>query len=198
MPVNHITTGNDTSHPTTAAMPKKTLKMIVPSPARMREIKSLHLLGEWIYAGNLWHINRYSASMAFFIGLFVAFMPIPGQMVLAALLAVLVRCNLPLSVGLVWITNPVTLPAIFFLSYKVGAMIIDVPLEHVEFELSFHWLNNGLGSIWKPFLLGCLICGLFFGSLGYFTISMLWRWRVVYHWRERKRKRAARKLNHPD
>jgi len=179
-------------------MPKKTLKMIVPSPARMREIKSLHLLGEWIYAGNLWHINRYSASMAFFIGLFVAFMPIPGQMVLAALLAVLVRCNLPLSVGLVWITNPVTLPAIFFLSYKVGAMIIDVPLEHVEFELSFHWLNNGLGSIWKPFLLGCLICGLFFGSLGYFTISMLWRWRVVYHWRVRKRKRAARKLNHPD
>ena len=67
----------------------------------MREIKSLHLLGDWIYASNLWHINRYSASMAFFVGLFVAFMPIPGQMVLAAVLAVLFGCNLPLSVGLV-------------------------------------------------------------------------------------------------
>lgn len=164
----------------------------------MREIKSLHLLGDWIYAGNLWHINRYSASMAFFIGLFVAFMPIPGQMVLSALLAVLVRCNLPLSVGLVWITNPVTIPAIFYLAYKVGAMVIDVPLQNVEFELSFYWATSGLLGIWKPFLLGCLICGLFFGSLGYFTISMLWRWRVVSRWRERKRKRAARKLNHPD
>ena len=178
-------------------MPKKTLKMMVPSPARVREIKSLSLLGDWIYAGNLWHINRYSASMAFFIGLFVAFMPIPGQMMLAALLAVLVRCNLPLSVGLVWITNPVTIPGIFFLSYKVGAMIIDVPVENIEFELSYYWLTNSLAAIWRPFLLGCLICGLFFGSLGYFAISMFWRWRVVYHWRERKRKRAASKLNPP-
>lgn len=164
----------------------------------MREVKSLRILGEWVYAGNLWHVNRYSASMAFFVGLFVAFMPIPGQMIAAALLAVLVRCNLPLSVGLVWITNPFTLPAIFFLAYKVGAMIINVPLENIEFELSFYWLSNSLGAIWKPFLIGCLICGLFFGSLGYFTISMLWRWRVVYHWRERKRIRAARKLNRPD
>jgi len=179
-------------------MPKKTLKRFIPSPARVREVKSLHLLGDWIYAGNLWHINRYSASMAFFIGLFVAFMPIPGQMVLAALLAVLTRCNLPLSVGLVWITNPLTMPGIFYLSYKVGAMIIDVPLQDIQFELSFHWLTNSLTTIWRPFLLGCLICGLFFGSMGYFTISMLWRWRVAYRWRERKHKRAAEKLNCPD
>jgi len=197
MPVNHTTTGNDTSHSTNALMPKKTLKMIVPSAARMREIKSLHLLGDWIYASNLWHINRYSASMAFFVGLFVAFMPIPGQMILAAVLAVLFGCNLPLSVGLVWITNPVTMPAIFFLAYKVGAMIIDVPLQAIEFEASFYWLSHHLEAIWKPFLLGCLICGLFFGCLSYFLISQLWRWRVAYHWHERKRRRAARKVNNP-
>ncbi len=73
----------------------------MPSAARMREFRSLHLLGDWIYETNLWHINRYSASMAFFVGLFSAFMPIPGQMVLAALLAMLLRCNLPISVCLV-------------------------------------------------------------------------------------------------
>ena len=44
--------------------------------------------------------------MAFFVGLFVAFMPIPGQTIAAAVLAVLLRCNLPLSVGLVFVTNP--------------------------------------------------------------------------------------------
>lgn len=173
-------------------MPKKTLKSIVPSPARVREIKALRVLGDWIYASNLWHINRYSASMAFFVGLFVAFMPVPGQMVVAALMAIWLGCNLPLSVGLVWITNPVTMPAIFFLSYKVGALIVDVPLKDVEFELSFYWLSNSLMLIWKPFLLGCLICGLFFGCLGYFVISQLWRWRVAYHWHERKRMRIQR------
>ncbi len=176
-------------------MPKKTLKLIVPHPTRIREIRSLRILGEWIYATNLWHINRYSASMAFFVGLFVAFMPVPGQMVLAALLAVLLGCNLPLSVGLVWITNPVTMPAIFFLAYKIGALLIDVPLQEVEFALSFHWLGNSLAKIWKPFLLGCVICGLFFGSLGYFTISMMWRWRVAHRWHQRKRQRLEARKN---
>ncbi|MCB1698218.1 MAG: DUF2062 domain-containing protein [Pseudomonadales bacterium] len=173
-------------------MPKKALKSLMPSAARIREIKSLHVLGDWIYATNLWHLNRYSASMAFFVGLFVAFMPIPGQMPVAALLALLLRCNLPISICLVWITNPLTMPALFFMAYQVGALIINVPLAPMAFELSFDWLGSQLAHIWQPFLLGCLICGLFFGCLGYFVVSLLWRWRVSVHWRERKRRRALR------
>ncbi len=176
-------------------MPKKTLKSLMPSAARVREIKSLHVLGDWIYETNLWHLNRYSASMAFFIGLFVAFIPIPLQMPIAALLALLLHCNLPISVCLVWITNPLTMPALFFMAYQVGALIINVPVTAVEFELSFYWLTTQLAYIWQPFLLGCMICGLFFGCLGYFVVSLLWRWRVSVHWRERKRKRADRLKN---
>lgn len=158
----------------------------------MREITSLRVLGDWVYATNLWHINRYSSAMAFFVGLFVAFIPIPGQMLAAAALAVLLRCNLPLSVCLVWITNPVTIPAIFYLCYRVGALIIEVPLQALEFELSFRWLTQELAAVWQPFLLGCLICGLFFGSMGYFVISMLWRLRVARLWRERRKIRLGR------
>ena len=176
-------------------MPKRTLKQLAPSAATLREIKLLRLMGEWIYEPNLWHVNRYSASMAFFVGLFVAFMPIPGQMVLAALLAVLLRCNLPLSVGLVWITNPVTIPAMFYLAYRVGALIIDVPVQALEFELNLGWLRNSIGAIWKPLFLGSFICGLFFGSLGFFIISMMWRWHVVTLWRQRKERRKKRR-NH--
>ena len=178
-------------------MPKKTLKLIAPSRTRIRNIRGLHLLGEWVYAPNLWHINRYSASMAFFTGLFVAFMPIPGQIILAAAMAVLLSCNLPLSVGLVFITNPLTMAPIFFMAYKVGALVIDVPVQDVEFELSFYWLGNSLAAIWKPFLLGCLICGLCAGSLGYFVVSMLWRWQVTRRWHERKKRRTAKSANDP-
>ncbi len=170
-------------------MPKKTLKSIVPSAARIRSIGALGILGDWIYAGNLWHINRYSSSMAFFVGLFVACMPVPGQMLIAASLAVLLKCNLPLSVGLVWLTNPVTMPAFYFTAYKVGALILEAPVERLNFELSFHWLTTSLTAVWRPFLLGCLICGLFFGSVGYFLISQLWRWRVSRLWRQRRRRR---------
>ncbi len=170
-------------------MPRKTLKQFAPSPARLREFRLLRLLGEWVFEPNLWHITRYSASMAFFVGLFVAFQPIPGQMVLAAILALLLRCNLPLSVGLVWITNPLTMPAIFYLAYKVGAMIINVPVKAVQFELSLAWIENSLESIWRPLVLGCLVCGTLFGSAGYFAINMLWRWRVASQWRRRARRR---------
>ncbi|MEH6582850.1 MAG: DUF2062 domain-containing protein [Halioglobus sp.] len=176
-------------------MPKSTLKQLAPSPAKLREFRILGIFGEWIYEPNLWHVNRYSASMAFFVGLFVAFMPIPGQMILAALLAVTLRCNLPLSVGLVWITNPLTMPAIFYLAYSVGALLIHEPMQPLEFELSISWLQESIGAIWKPLLLGCGLCGLFFGSVGFFVISMMWRWRVVSRWRSRRRARLAKKVH---
>lgn len=179
-------------------MPRNTLKSLLPSPTWLRRNGSLDVLGEWVYATNLWHLNRYSASMAFFVGLFAAFVPLPGQMLMAAAGAVLLRCNLPISVGLVWITNPVTFPAIFFLAYQVGALIIDVPVRDVEFSLSLEWFGHGTLRIWKPLLVGCLLCGLFFGSLGYFVVNVLWRLRVARLWRRRKRERATREGPGPD
>ena len=173
-------------------MPRNTLKSLLPSPAKLRRSGTLDVLGDWVYESNLWHINRYSASMAFFVGLFLAFIPVPGQMLLAALAAVVLRCNLPLSVGLVWLTNPLTVPAIFFLSYQVGALLIDVPVEDVQFELTMEWFSSGLAMVWKPLVVGCLLCGLFFGSLGYFIVNVLWRYRVARQWRKRKKARAQR------
>ncbi|MFK7830407.1 MAG: DUF2062 domain-containing protein [Congregibacter sp.] len=170
-------------------MPRKTLKSLLPSPAKLRGSGALGILGEWIYARNVWHINRYSASMAFFVGLFLAFVPVPGQMILAALGAVLLRCNLPLAVGLVWLTNPLTIPAIFFLAYQVGALIIDVPVRDVELAFTIDWFRSEMALIWRPVLAGCLLCGLFFGSLGYFVINVLWRVRVARQWKKRKRSR---------
>jgi uncharacterized protein (DUF2062 family) len=174
-------------------MPRNTLKSLLPSPARLRRSGALDVFGDWIYEGNLWHLNRYSASMAFFVGLFLAFVPVPGQMLLAAAAAVLLRCNLPLSVALVWITNPVTVPAIFWLAYQVGALLIDVPVREVEFAFTLEWFQDGLQRVWKPLVVGCLVCGLFFGSVGYFVINVLWRMRVVRQWRKRKHRRAARR-----
>jgi uncharacterized protein (DUF2062 family) len=173
-------------------MPRRLLKSFMPSPTRIREIKSLQALGDRIHEPNLWHLNRYSASMAFFVGLFVAFIPMPGQMPVAAAVAMLVRCNLPLAVCLVWLTNPVTMPPLSYMAYRVGALILDVPAGQMAFELSFDWLGSQLAGIWQPFLLGSLVCALFFGCLGYFVISMLWRWRVSVRWNARKRRRANR------
>lgn len=173
-------------------MPKKTLKQLAPSAERLRRWGALDPFGEGIYGSNLWHINRYSASMAFFVGPFVAFTPVPGQMLIAALAAIALRCNLPLSVGLVWITNPLTAPAVLFLAYSIGALALGLPpVTQLEFRADVLWLWREFGEVWKPFLLGCFVLGLATGSIGYFLINTLWRWRVRLQWRRRKARRAA-------
>jgi uncharacterized protein (DUF2062 family) len=178
-------------------MPKKTLKRFMPTPRRLREVRSLRFLGEWMYQPNLWHINRTSASRAFFVGLFLAFFPVPIQMVFAALAAVWVRCNLPIAVGLCWISNPLTIAPLFYFAYRVGAAVLGTDTQALEFHLTWEWINSSLAAVWQPFLLGCLICGFFFGSLGYFTIQTLWRWQAVQRWEARglRRRLALEKIS---
>ena len=95
-------------------MAKKTIQRFLPDPNKIRHHKSLKIFGRLLQDANLWHLNRRSARGAFAVGLFFAFIPVPFQMVLAAAGAILFRVNLPISVALVWLTNPLTMPPIFY------------------------------------------------------------------------------------
>lgn len=173
-------------------MLKKFLKRIMPDHGTIRNHKHLQIFGTLLHDPNLWHMNRRSVSGAFAVGLFFAFVPVPFQMVLAAAAAIPFRVNLPISVVLVWITNPLTMPPMFYATYKLGAWLLGVKPHHFTFELSFHWLANELGSIWQPFLLGCFVAGVATALLGYFAIRGVWRWHLVKAYQERKRKRQLR------
>ena len=108
-------------------MPKRIFRKYLPTPERIRQTKSLSFLGEVLSDPNLWHINRRSLAGAAFIGIFSGLLPIPLQMGLAALLAVRFHCNLPLSIMLVWISNPVTYVPIFYFTYRIGAWLLGMP-----------------------------------------------------------------------
>jgi len=60
----------------------------------------------------LWHLTRRSVSAAIGVGLFLSMVPLPGQMPLAAVLALRYRFNLPVVIAAVFVTNPLTMPAI--------------------------------------------------------------------------------------
>ena len=170
-------------------MPKKFIKRYMPDHEKIRSNKHLNkLFGKLLHDPNLLHLNRRSVSTAFFVGLFMSFVPLPSQMIMAAAVAILVRCNLPIAVGLVWISNPVTMPPIFYFAYRVGAWILNTPEHEFAFELSWEWLGSELNAIWEPFLLGCFICGVTFGALGYATIRLLWRLHIVNAIKERRKK----------
>ncbi len=173
-------------------MPKNFFKRYVPDHRRVREHKHLQVFGDLLHDPNLWHLNRRSVSGAVFIGLFMAFVPVPFQMVLGAAAAILWRKNLPISVGLVWITNPITMPPVFYFAYKLGSWILHRPLHPLHFELSFRWLVTELGAIWEPFLLGCFVLGTLSGLLGAAVVRTLWRLQVMNHFRRKKQQRARR------
>ena len=160
-------------------MPRKFFQRFLPNPQTIKENKSLRIFGDWLHDPNLWHLNRRSVAGAFAVGLFFAWMPVPFQMALAAGTAIWLRTNLPISVVLVWITNPVTIPPMFYFAYLVGTWIVGAPISDFTFELSFDWLLNELSGIWKPFLVGCFTVAFSSSLLGYFTIQGLWRYSVL-------------------
>lgn len=166
-------------------MPKSIIRRWLPTPEQVRANNNLRFLGTLLHDPNLFHLNRHSVSVAFAVGIFTSFLPLPGQMLIAALLALWFRCNLPLSVALVWITNPVTMPAIFYSTYKLGAWILGTPPEPFEIELSWEWLRDEVGRIWLPLFFGSLICGIFFATVAYFAMQGIWRWHVVKRWKTR-------------
>lgn len=170
-------------------MPQKLIKRYLPNKETLKKHKSLGIFGRLILAPNLWHLNKRSVSGAFAVGLFCAFVPIPFQMILAAAGALIFRVNLPIAVALVWVTNPLTIPPIFYSAYLVGTWALDTPAIEIEFSLTVEWLKNGFLTIWQPFLLGSFLCGATAALIGSISIRVIWRHLVLKSWQKRKHDR---------
>lgn len=152
-------------------------------------MESLRFLGDILHEPNLWHINRHSVARAFLIGIFFAFIPMPFQMLAAALFAVWMNANLPLSVVLVWISNPVTMPPMFYFNYKAGAWLLDRPILDFEFQLSWGWFSERLLDIGIPLYVGSLVLATLASCIAYLAIQYLWRRKVRAEWRQRRQGR---------
>lgn len=174
-------------------MPKKIIQKIMPDHELIKNHKSLQFLGDRLHDPNFWHLSRRSISMAFAVGLFAAWLPMPGQMAVAAVAAFYFRANLPVSIVLVWITNPLTMPPLFYSAYRVGLVFMGRSASMREFAFSWDGITSGLGAAWQPFLLGCLILAVISSGVGYFGINFLWRHHAVKRWKHRKHQRLNTK-----
>ena len=159
---------------------QKMINKFIPDHDVIKQHKNLQFLGDRLLEPNLWHLNRRSVAKAFAVGLFCAWVPTPMQMIFGAIGAIYFRSNIPISVGLVWITNPVTMPPLFYFAYWVGLHVLNVPAA--EFSLDAILSGDILG----PFLTGCLVLGIICSSAGYFAINYFWRAHVTKKWAARK------------
>lgn len=77
-------------------MPKRKLKKVLPSYEKIQKNKFLKIFGNKITKREIWSLNRKRVLIGVFIGIFVACLPMPFQIVLAAFLAIFLMETFPL------------------------------------------------------------------------------------------------------
>jgi len=157
-----------------AFMPKRRFYRYLPNPRAIREHPALRPVSRWLHEPDLWHMNRRSVSGAALIGLFCAFLPIPFQMLPAAVLAIACRCNLAVCIALVWITNPFSAPVIYPINFLVGVKLfnIDISTEQImDFSLkSLKSLLIETPDIFLAATLGGIVLGIPIAIGGYYFV----------------------------
>ena len=168
-------------------------------------LKRDHLHGRWYFAPfnhllhdtRLWSIRRRTVVPALSMGLFIAFLPVPGHMLIAALGALALRINIPVAVLTTFVSNPLTVGPMFFVSYRLGQKLLALQPQPFGFEISFHWLTGQFLTIWQPLLLGCILLGSLAALVGYVVLDLLWRASLADYLALRRR-RKARKAKHDE
>ena len=150
------------------------------------------------------------------IGVFVAFTPTIGfQMLIAAFIATLFRANRPAAVIPPWITNPLTIPPIYAMTYWLGRFfrpgpsagevyhqLVDVvaSIRQLSFYAFYHQLTEFLqvgANVFVPMMIGGVIIGLVCAAATYpLTLWAVKRYRLRRQ--QRRRRRALRKAQKQD
>jgi uncharacterized protein (DUF2062 family) len=167
-------------------MPRKTVRRFIPDVKAVLETPTLGHFKTRINNSNLLNINRHSVSLAVYSGVFCAFLPIPGQTVLALLMCYWLGANLPIAAICIWISNPITIPPMFYLTYRLGSRLLGTEPIALKISFSVEWLMELSNQVLLPLLVGSVLIGITLATVGYLMVLQLWRWKVVQNWEKRR------------
>jgi len=148
----------------------------------------------WLGHPSLWHMNRRSVAGAVAIGLFCGLIPGPFQMIGAFLLALPLRKNIPLALGVTFYTNPFTIVPLYVIAYGYGRLFVgggDLPQGFMPDAWNPSALWQWTLSLGKPLAVGLVLLALTLALAGYVVAALAWRLHVVRAWRRRAADRRA-------
>ena len=100
------------------------------------------------------------------------------------------RFNVPISIAVVWLSNPLTYPPIFYGEYLIGNWILG--RESIEgIELTITWFRSHWSQLATSMYVGAFVVATVFNYLIYLMINWLWM-RSVKH--EKHQKESQRRL----
>jgi len=184
-------------------MARKFLRRFLPDHHTIREHRHIRRFGPWLQHPNLWHLNRKSVAGGVAAGLFAGLVPgsNPVQFLVATLLAIGFRVNLPIAVVVTLYSNPFTIVPLYYVAFRLGEIVLrenggGLPSMTGVFEgrpwqewlpVALDWLVN----VGKPLLVGIPLLATALAVVGYFVADWAWRGYVAHAWRCRRRRRPS-------
>lgn len=131
-------------------------------------------------------INRKSITRGLWIGIFWAFIPMPMQMIAVLLCTPFFKFNVPIALAMVWISNPITMPIIYYVEYMTGNYLLGLDSLHVE--LTAEWFSTHIDDILIPLYVGTFVYAIGVSTIVFYVVNWLWVKSVRKEKRHQKRK----------
>ena len=170
-------------------MPRRFFRKFALKRERFRGRWYLSPFDHLLHDPNLWGIRRRSVVPAFALGLFIAYLPFPGHVLMAALLALALRINIPIAALSTFASNPLTMGPMYYLAYQLGLGLLGRNPQPLEIELSLSWITEQFVTIWQPLLLGCVLLGALLAFIGYAALDLLWRASIAEYLAAKRQRR---------
>ena len=115
--------------------------------------------------------NPHYIALGMGVGIFISMTPIiPLQTIVAVTLAFLVRGSKSAAALGTWLSNPLTIPLVYYVDYKLGCVLLNcqTAAENIAFDSFSQLMGLGL-EVTSAMLLGSLVLGLILGVIAYFV-----------------------------
>ncbi len=151
-------------------MIRKTLKKTSKHEKFKSFIKKYNIPAEYLST------NRKMVSKAVLIGLFIAFIPMPMQMLAVLAIVPFFKFNVPIALAMCWLSNPLTMPPMYYMEYLTGSFILGTEIAPVEMTLD--WFSENFDDIFIPLYFGTLIYSTLGSLTGYWLVNHFWKGSV--------------------
>jgi len=131
-----------------------------------------HFIAKYKIRKEYLFINRKMVTRALFVGICIGLIPMPFQMLLVLGMIFFFKFNVPIALAMVWLSNPLTMPFMYYVEYTTGAYILG--MEKLSVELSLTWFENNFSRIFIPLYVGTLFYALTLAPLVYVSVNWLW------------------------
>ena len=116
--------------------------------------------------------SRRMVSKAVFIGLFIAFIPMPMQMLAVIAVIPFSKFNVPIALAMCWLSNPFTMPPMYYMEYMTGSFLLS--METTPVEMTLKWFSDNMGNIFIPLYTGTAFFSIVGSSLAYYLVNHFW------------------------